>query len=595
MPRRRKMKETVDMKFNKDNNAHDCATDHLLSTSKTKSDRYSMSFFGKNPSYRLLSSGSDDQMDKPVTRDTSFTISAVHSVRSQQNLEKFIRKGLSAISDASDYRKTDKKSPSSSSSPYHLAGGPAASTTKPRQAYEVESIDTQLQRMFKLQLGPLTIGRDIAPVLDMWCRLQDARVGYGRKAIATTWSDLARATAIVAKKMTIAQIVEVIDAQCRLMYPCPRSLRIPADMLMALADRAGGALCEATDNDVLLYCASIGRLMDAATVMRTGPTAAPASSEQWLRALHRAATITPLVEAGMKEAARRGKLAAKQVNRSNETSEMPSQSSVTEALVVSGILAELAGTRLAAPLYCLNQAALAASAEIDKAQSIASEKSWWKKVGKAPGNLAPGRKSGGSSSSTTTIGQLLPSHTDMGTQESSRLAGEAAKCLERFILPAAISLMNPRELSTLATNLRDATADDAGAPYHEPLRQQLGLVVDEAVKRTSISTICENLLTRSCVREVMGACRARLLHVKFPLAYPEIGVAESLSKLESWKGQMKAFCKAPRDREQNESKNPGLSDEKEATSLELDASFSGLGEEGDEEVASSLRAGDFLL
>lgn len=498
--------------------------------------------------------------------------------------------GLSAIADASGYKKTDKKSPSSSSSPYHPVSGSAASTSKPRQAYEVEFINWQLQRMFKLQLGPLTIGRDIAPVLDMWRRLQEARVGYGRKAIANTWSDLARATAIVAKKMTISQIVEVIDAQCRLMYPCPRSLRVPADMLMALADRAGpgGALCEASDNDVLLYCASVGRLMDAAKSMRTGPSAAPVSSEQWLRALHRAAAITPLVEAGMREAARRSKLTVNEVNQSNAASKLLSQSIVTEALVVSKIIAELAGTRLASPMYCLNQAALVASAEIDRAHKMKSEKCWWKKVGKE--NLV--RKSGGSGSdSTKTIGQLLPSHTEVlvSSQECSRLAGKAARYLEECILPEIISLMTARELSTLATNLRDATADDAGAPYHEPLRQQLGLVVKEAVERTSIPTTCENSLTRSCVDEVIGACRARLLHLVFPLAYPEIGVAKSLSKLESWKGQTKAFCKASRAIKPDKPEITRFSDEKEATSLELDASFGGLGEEGDEEVASSLR------
>jgi hypothetical protein len=546
-----------------------------------------MSFFGRNPSYRPLSSASDDIMDKQLSRDTSFTISAVHSVRSQQNLEGFIRSGLSAIADASGYGKAAKKSPSSS--PYQLvgSGGGSTTTTKPRQAYEIEAIDTQLQRMFKLQLGPLTIGRDIAPVLDMWRRLQDARVGYGRKAIANTWSDLARATAIVAKKMTMVQIVEVIDAQCRLMYPCPRSLRLPADMLMALGDRAGagGALSQASDNDVLLYCASIGRLMDAATVMRTGSTAPPVSSEQWLRALSRAATITPLVEAGMREAARRGKIAVKAVNKSIKSSELQSQSIVTETLVVSGILAELAGTRLAAPAYCLNQAALAASEEIDRAQIAASETCWWKK---APGKL--GRKSSGKNAST--IGHLLPSHTDMGTQESSRLAGEAAKCLERFVLPASIALMNPKELSDLAINLRDATADDTvAAPYHEPLRQALGRVVVEAVERTSISTTSENVLTRSCVREVVSACRARLLHVQFPLAYPKtLKIPEALSKLESWKGQMKAFCKAARQNIETKVDVYAFADEKEATSLELDASFTALREEGDEEVVSALRA-----
>jgi hypothetical protein len=575
---------------------NDCATDHLFSTSKTKSDKFTLSFFGKNPSYRLLSSASDDQMDRPITRDTSFTISAVHSIKSQQNLEGYIRTGLTAIADASGYRKNEKTSPSPTS-PYHLVGTSLASTTKPRRAYEIEAIDTQLQRMFKLQLGPLTIGRDIAPVLDMWRRLQDARVGYGTKAIANTWSDLARATAIVAKRMNILQIIEVIDTQCRLMYPCPRSLRLPADMLMALADRAGagGALQEADDNELLLYCASIGRLMDAATVMRIGPTAAPVSSEQWLRALSRAATITPLVEAGMREATRRGRFAVKQVNKNNKFSELQSPSIVTEGLVVSGILAELAGTRLAAPAYCLNQAALVASAEIDRAHIAASETCWWKKVGKAPEKLGKKISGGGSGGRAASVAkrieQLLPSHTDMGTQECSRLAGEAAKCLERFIIPTAIPLMNPRELSTLANSLCDATAEDAGAPYHEPLRQALGLVLHEAVERTTISTTNENVLTRSCVRDIMGACRARLLHVKFPLTSPEIGIAESLSRLESWKIQMKAFCKAAHAaKEQHKLETSKFSHEKEATSLELDASFgSGEGEGDDVEVVSALR------
>lgn len=121
-----------------------------------------MSFFGNKPSYSLLSSESDDgHLDnKQITRDTNFTISAVHSVKSQQNLEGFIKTSISAIADASGYRKADKKS-SPSTSPYQLVGSSVASATKPRQAYEIEAIDTQLQRMFKLQLGPLTIGRDI--------------------------------------------------------------------------------------------------------------------------------------------------------------------------------------------------------------------------------------------------------------------------------------------------------------------------------------------------------------------------------------------------------------------------------------------------
>ena len=126
-------------------------------------------------------------------------------------------------------------------------------------------------------------------------------------------------------------------------------------------------------------------------------------------------------------------------------------------------------------------------------------------------------------------------------------------------------------------------------PFHEPLRQALGLLVAETSRRAGEED-ADEILTRSCVKEVVIATRKRLLYAKFHLdALAHGGLALHLSKLEAWKSRIKKLSKEPRHVEVALEK-PTLSGEKEATSLELHESLSGGKEVGDDEVSSALQA-----
>ena len=237
----------------------------------------------KEESAHSVASGSNGPSDAPLSRDSSFTISALRTGKSLQSNDDVQYVALMRGGRQPDTRKLGKAS-------YHLIASTVPNKT--RQA-DIVAIDRELQRMFKLQLGPLTLVSDIPPILRLWSRLQAARGSHGRKAVASTWLDLSRATAVVAKKMELPQITTVLEAQCKLVYPCPRGLRLPADMLTALADSAntGGALSRASDIELLQFCDCIGRLMDDATTVKGSSTAVVISTEHWLRALSRAANM----------------------------------------------------------------------------------------------------------------------------------------------------------------------------------------------------------------------------------------------------------------------------------------------------------------
>ncbi len=298
-----------------------------------------------------------------------------------------------------------------------------------------------------------------------------------------------------------------------------------------------------------------------------GVTAAPGgAADSWLKALSRAAAVMPLIEAGMAEAARRGRRAAREV------AVRGASAAVASTLLVAGALGELAGERVGGPARCLAAAAAASAEEADHAAAAAASAPWWKKAVKAG--------SGCSSPREGSLSQLLPSHTDMGTQQAYHLAGKAAGYLAATLVPAAAPAMAPEQLSRLAAALADAAVEDAGAPSYEPLRQALGVVTAEAVRRTREGAGAE--LTRSCAREIVAAARQCLLHVKFELREPRRGLPQALSELEAWRSEAKRAVELER-RRQEELKAADAAEESEAVSLEMPDP---LGVETGEEVAS---------
>lgn len=256
---------------------------HLLASKSDEEIEPIIINHDKEEQGEYIASGSDGPSDAAISRDSSFTISALRNGKSEKNSEE-----LPFVIPTHGRRHADAHKLGKAS--YNLI---ASTLPNKSQQAEVIAIDRELQRMFKLQLGPLTLVSDIAPILRLWSRLLSARGLHGRKVVANTWLDLARATAIVAKKMKLSQITTVLEVQCKLVYPCPRGLRLPADMLTALADRAntGGALRRASDSELLRFCDCIGRLMDDVTSLKNSPTAAMISTEHWLRALNRAANV----------------------------------------------------------------------------------------------------------------------------------------------------------------------------------------------------------------------------------------------------------------------------------------------------------------
>lgn len=182
-----------------------------------------------------------------------FTIGAYHSSGSRSSLRIRTKKESESLTTTCPILRDNQSK---------LQQRPTTPPTK-KPAPEIAALSRELQRMFKLQLGPLTIGRDIQPVLDMWSKLLAIRTEHGRKAVADLWAKLAQATAIVSRKMTIDDILATIDIQICLIQPCPRGLRLPSAMFTALADRAGagGELESASKHEFLHFCSSVGRLM----------------------------------------------------------------------------------------------------------------------------------------------------------------------------------------------------------------------------------------------------------------------------------------------------------------------------------------------
>lgn len=241
----------------------------------------------------------------------------------------------------------------------------------------------------------------------------------------------------------------------------------------------------------------------------------------------------PLIEAGLKEVARRAKVLSEEIDA--QIYDAPLQTTVRKVLVLADVLAELAGTRLAGLSRCLDAATMSAAAAVEHVQAAAKAQPWWKKMTRRPGKLKKQIQG-----VTFCFDKLLPSHTALGAQEAARYAAEAADSLAQFMVPSVLPALNAEEITRLSMALLIATEEDEGSPAHEPFRQALGLIVAEAVERTErVKREDESLLTRNCARVVVGACRRRLLHVRFTLTEPADGLAISLSKLESWRGRMR--------------------------------------------------------
>ena len=289
----------------------------------------------------------------------------------------------------------------------------------------------------------------------------------------------------------------------------------------------------------------------------------------------------------MQEAARRGKLAAAEMTTDNASLK-------TSVLLIAEILAELGGARLGAPVRCLNLAAVSAGEEADRQHAAEQNMTWWKKKAvrlsesfESTNSNTSKTSSSSTSSRSGRIDKILPCHSNVGTHESYRCAGEAAESLACFLVPKAVSVLNSKELARLASALGDATAEDESTICHEPLRQALGMVVEEAARRTrTADAFTPDILTKSCAQTVVDVCRNRLLHVKFDLKAPENGVPQALHHLQAWKSKMRRASVRPMHvimAFSTESNKPFKSDdEEETTSLEL------LDSGGEEEVASKL-------
>lgn len=476
----------------------------------------------------------------------NFTISAIHSSSSRTLL---LRTTSGGSQDCSPRRR--EKSEQSAFL--------AASLPSKAEPPELAALNRELNRMFKLQLGPLTLASDIEPVLAMWHKLVDIRASHGRKCVAEAWGKLAQATAIVARKMSLDDILTTIHVQNQLVQPCPRGLRLPSAMFMALADRAGpgGQLAAASDEGLLQFCSAVGRLIVAVS----GLNASPGTFQQCTKALDRVAAVLPLAQAAMTEVVRRCKAAA----RAEAQRAADRAPTVSSALLVADALAELAGLPLAEPDICMRRACLAASAveeEARKQTKVAG--SWWQKLSGGNNCLCFSQDA----AALSALPGTPPARASTFTVEVQRLTGEAAECLARFLSPVAVPAMSSSQLGHFAKALCCATMDDQGQPSCEPLRQCLGHVLAETSQRAEAQ---DPALRRSCVKTVISATRSRLLHIQFRLAAPEQGVAAALAQLEAWKWQAKqsrrarAVVQAP----QVETPQECEADEKEATSLEL--------------------------
>lgn len=155
-------------------------------------------------------------------------------------------------------KQTTKQCPSRS----HSLDNKSASLNS-MQTPELPAFHKEIDRMFKYQLGPLTVEGDIKPVLDLWKQLLHMRIKYGRKIIADAWLKLSRATTIVARKMTVNHIVAVLKFQAQLLEPSCHGLRLPSNMFLALTEtlRSDGGLILASERQLMKYLAVVSRLV----------------------------------------------------------------------------------------------------------------------------------------------------------------------------------------------------------------------------------------------------------------------------------------------------------------------------------------------
>ncbi len=407
----------------------------------------------------------------------------------------------------------------------HRAALPAPRAATPRCAgagvkpYEVTALEERLARMQKLQLGPLTLAADVAPVLDCWERLVALRARHGRRAVAGAWLRLANATALVARRMALDDASAVVEALAALANPGSRALRLPAGLLLALADRcgAGGALRAADDAAALRLCRAAGALLRVAS-MHEGGAADLAPVE---RALERMAAAAPLVRAALADVARRAQLAVFAGDAGD---------AVGAALFVAEALAHLAGGVLALPAAWADKAYAGAAAEDSAAAAAQRAASWWQRTLGALGPAA------GEPSATQRARALLPALQGGGADagEALRLAGDAAECLSHDLAPAAVARMLPPQLAQFATALADATDADAGLASADPLRRALGLALGEAALRAETGTLQAR---RKDVRALVEAARARLLGAAVSPEAPAGGVARALAALKGWLGE----------------------------------------------------------
>lgn len=313
----------------------------------------------------------------------------------------------------------------------------------------------------------------------------------------------------------------------------------------------------------------------------------------------------PLVQAGLEEVLRRGRLAARLA--AAEAADGGAEAARAAALFVAEALAHLAGCALNQPHVYVQRAQAAAVAEAEAARARAHGQPLWRRVldlthsqAAASGGQGPAT----SSSAAARAATVLPTYLTASSAAALRAAGAAAECLARCLAPVAVPGMSAAELGQFASALSDASAGEEGQPaLCEPLHQCLGLVLAEAAARAGGAgqPACAGVDAR-CVKEVIAASRARILSPAAKLAAPAGGVPRALAVLKAWEGRQHAGprgARAPRhagkahppaareggagmELPRRRSASPPGSEE--ATSLEME----GGGEEGEAEVMGRL-------
>jgi len=227
----------------------------------------------------------------------------------------------------------------------------------------------------------------------------------------------------------------------------------------------------------------------------------------------------PFVRASLTEVIRR----AMEVSRCNKSEQSIEEGKSKKAvtLLLAEALSNLGGSRLLVPHTIIDDALTAVVA------------------GKADGAFVKGSVAQKSKIPTAKLCELsqvadLPIRIPM--KEIVQTTGDAATILLEALLPMTLPHMGPQSLEMLTKALMVATEKDEGLTTHEPLRQAIGCVVAEVVGRAAGPDA--RIMEDSCLRSVVRACRKRLLHVKFTLSSPSMGVAEALATLEAWRSEL---------------------------------------------------------